>query len=69
MDQDKKKTLCWDCIHAVPKFFNGEYIRGCEWSIDLEPVPGWTATKKPIKYCGKTSVSYHVVKCPKFVRG
>lgn len=72
---NEQKSLCWSCKHAVPKLVDGVYIKGCEWSIDGQPVPGWTAEKYKrnlerytIKYRG-LGYSYHVIKCPKFEKG
>jgi len=59
------QSLCWDCIHCVPKIYKNEYIRGCEWSIDKEPVKGWTAIPTDRIFFK----SFHVVHCPKFERG
>lgn len=36
--ENKKDQLCWECKNACG---------GCEWSANLEPVPGWTAEKVP----------------------
>lgn len=54
-------TLCWSCYNACPMRINDRYISGCEWSIHLRPVEGWTADK--------TDVSYFVKECPKFIPG
>ena len=56
-------TLCWDCAKAV---------KGCSWSRDFEPVPGWKAV--PTKIYGKARSddnrridSFAVYECPEFV--
>lgn len=59
---------CWYCKHEVPaRDKDGKYVRGCEWSINRRPVPGWTA-KKQLYY--KNSVrkmyTYRIDDCPKF---
>lgn len=48
-------SICWDCDHSVPCL---EERRGCRWSIEEKPVPGWEAIK--------TGTSYRVIRCPKF---
>lgn len=51
-------TICWACANAVP---DGK--RGCPWSKDLEPVPGWVAKKKT----GREFDTWKVIECPLFV--
>lgn len=63
--QSKNQTLCWTCKNAVPMLFGSDYVQGCEWSIDLKPVPGWKAKKT---VCDDR-ISYRVKTCPKFIRG
>lgn len=36
-------TLCWSCKNAVPKIVDGKLVRGCSWSVHLQPVKGWFA--------------------------
>lgn len=59
---NENDTLCWCCANSVPteddKF-------GCEYSLYNRPVPGWEATDRIID----GHVSYHVLRCPSFVRG
>ena len=52
--------LCWSCQNAVPT----EDGRGCEWSREFQPVPGWTA--EMTTKCGY-GVTWCVTECPKFV--
>lgn len=62
-------TICWECANAVPDRNIG---RGCSWSMDFEPVEGWTAERTKIKNRGKVaeeSNSYQVIACPEFVEG
>lgn len=56
---NKKRTLCWMCINAVP---DGKH--GCNWSEFLLPVAGWVVEKSK----GLQS-SYVVIECPEFERG
>ena len=54
-------TLCFTCRRAC----NGS----CSWAKSFKPVKGWVA--KPTKlrlYNTKKADSYHVEKCPKYVR-
>ena len=59
--------LLGDDRNAVP---NSELGAGCEWSRYFKPVPGWDAKRKDVSM-GKNrkTLSYFVVKCPKFERG
>lgn len=56
-------SLCWKCKNAV---------KGCCWSKNFIPVPGWLAIPTKIKQYAvglngyKTIDSFRVVKCPKF---
>lgn len=52
--------LCWGCENAVP---TEDGRRGCEWSRDLRPVPGWTAKMVPNKLGGTWSIT----ECPKYI--
>ena len=52
-------TLCLECQNAVPS-----RTRGCEWSREFKPVPGWTA--EPTIKDGGAYNSFHVHKCPKY---
>jgi len=61
-------TLCWGCQNSVP---SADGVRGCEWSCERKPVPGWVAEEVIIKNRekrGKVSLteSYHVISCPRF---
>lgn len=59
------KSLCENCANAVPSF---DGSRGCSWSLDYVPVPGWEAERleyKPIP--SKTVETYCITKCPEFV--
>lgn len=58
------RTLCELCLNAVP---NGR-DHGCEWSITLQPVPGWDALYSPIKISGQFVDSYKVLSCPRYQR-
>ena len=63
----KEHSICWQCRNAVP---NAEKGKGCEWSIKLEPVPNWKATKTVCKCYGHADAkSYCVHECPKFQEG
>ena len=65
----KVHTLCWSCIHSVPRLVDGVYVHGCEWSLRFEPVEGWDAEPHSTKLSKeKTITSYHVKKCPKYVK-
>lgn len=69
--RDKKLTLCWYCANAVPSR-DGE--RGCPWSVEGNPVEGWSATGKTIK-CKRSGCkdkmmqTFFVRKCPLYVEG
>lgn len=53
--------LCWSCQNAVP---TEDGRRGCEWSLDFRPVPGWTAERVGKSVIGKT---WSVKACPKYI--
>lgn len=55
-----KFTLCFECQNSVPS-----RTRGCEWSRNFQPVPGWNA-EPTFKDNGKIP-SYHVITCPKYI--
>lgn len=60
------ETLCWCCKNAIP---DGG-LKGCEWSVYRQPVPGWEADKTVLSdQGGYKTWSYIVKRCPKFVRG
>lgn len=64
--EKQKEQLCWSCKNACG---------GCEWSANLEPVPGWTAEKVPrweyvnTRENKRLGFSYKITACPKFERG
>lgn len=58
---NREDALCWGCAHAVPNPGKG---RGCEWSKEFLPVPGWVASVR-----ASFPDSYLVKSCPKFERG
>lgn len=62
--EKQKDQLCWSCKNACG---------GCEWSANLEPVPGWTAEKVPrdtgTRENKRKGFSYKITECPKFERG
>lgn len=68
--RDKSLTLCWYCANAVPSR-DGE--RGCPWSVQGNPVPGWKADRKIIKCKNKKTVkmteTFFVRKCPMYSEG
>lgn len=57
-------SLCWCCANATPS-----ETAGCNWSRDLEPVPGWEAKKHRVNNGSKGVTSYRVIRCPEFRRG
>lgn len=57
----RRETLCWQCENAVPNHKG----RGCEWSRNFQPVPGWTV-KEP--QAEDECEGYFVTVCPKFRR-
>lgn len=68
-------TICWNCANAVP---NSEGTTGCEWSLNLQPVPGWEAIEKIIptsyrdaygKLHHRKLKSYRVLQCHRFKEG
>lgn len=70
MPGKKIDTICWYCENAVPQIKDGEYIRGCSWSIGFVPVPGWEASTFRRACKGKVEKeTYCVEKCPKYVKG
>lgn len=58
------QSLCWYCINSVP---SKDGKRGCSWSRELKPVPGWEAEE--MEHCKAYSqiTAYKVKKCPEFV--
>ncbi len=67
-EEAKIPTLCWKCRNAVPKMVGGKTVRGCNWSIHLQPVKGWV-TEKDVKRSGrnKPMKTYCVLDCPEYV--
>jgi hypothetical protein len=63
----KRESLCWTCANSVP---NHEEGRGCSWSINFQPVDGWTATPTKLRAArnGPPVDSFCVMACPKFMR-
>lgn len=59
LDNAPSKQLCWWCAHAVP---DGVY--GCSWSMNLEPVEGWTATPST----NNGAETWSVKDCPEFLQ-
>lgn len=64
-------TLCWHCQNSVP---SADGSKGCEWSLYLQPVPGWDAIPRTIRNRvkkGESSItkSFHVISCPRFKEG
>ena len=57
----QSQQICWSCQNAVP---SEDGKRGCEWSRDLRPVPGWEAE---IKVKGTMGVMWHITSCPKYI--
>lgn len=54
-------SICWDCKRALPN-------NGCCWADKFKPVDGWDATPT-VKLGGNGYInSFHVYKCPLFVR-
>ena len=53
-------TICWNCANAC-----GD----CSWSDHWrhEPVPGWKATRVPLKMNGGYETTYIVQECPEFL--
>lgn len=53
-------TLCWTCENACG---------GCSWSDHWkhEPVPGWKATRVPIKVNDGYETTYVVQECPEYI--
>lgn len=58
MAKEYYSTLCEMCENAVPS-----KTRGCEWSRDLEPVPGWDA----MPTINNGIRSFKVIACPKHI--
>ena len=58
-------TLCLYCENAVPNPRTG---KGCPWSIDFEPVPGWDAIPVVVAAHNKKADcnSFCVISCPRF---
>lgn len=60
---EAKQQLCWRCKNACG---------GCNWSANLQPVPGWDATPHRRIYrdakLGKRVIdSYVIHSCPQFI--
>jgi len=64
------KTICWECANAVP---DRAGARGCSWSRRFEPVKGWKAIRKELRFNdgrgASANESYIVLECPQFERG
>lgn len=58
MTKEYDSTLCEVCENAVPS-----KTRGCEWSRNFEPVPGWEATQT----VNNGIPSFKVIACPKHI--
>lgn len=58
---EKKDTLCWTCMNAVPDI-NGA---GCRWSRRGKPIDGWTADYIE-KSCAEGS--YMIKECPEYIK-
>lgn len=76
--EPQSRTLCWECENAVPKTEGarrgGRVLRGCEWSVYGQRVPGWIAKEYQMKMGTKGGVeqfvtSFEVLGCPKFKEG
>ena len=68
--EPKQNTLCWHCQNSVPAKDpeTGEYIRGCNWSLNKSPVEGWRATRNDLKLQNnRTLESYIVHECPMYL--
>lgn len=68
-------SICWNCKNSVP---NSEGTTGCEWSLELTPVPGWEAIEGTISTSYRDSTgklhykkmpTYRVIQCPRFKEG
>ena len=60
-------TLCWECANAAP-LVDGS--RGCSWSEDFAPVPGWVAEPRVIgRHLERGRDSYFVHECPLYIKG
>lgn len=59
--EQRSQQLCWTCQNAVSSETTG---RGCEWSRDLRPVPGWTAEMTHKAVMGLT---WSITECPKYI--
>lgn len=75
--KNKAGTLCWTCVNAVPrrervgKRGYGEYITGCNWSINLKPVEGWKAEPTMLRNACTNEhnvPSFNVIECPMYVK-
>ena len=58
-------NICFDCENAVPD----NKGRGCPWSKNFEPVPGWEAKRVYIVNATYITDSYEITKCPMFKEG
>lgn len=55
-----KDSICWDC-----KWSTGLY-GVCSWALRYEPVKGWNAIRRDLRYGRRKEVSYRVFDCPLF---
>lgn len=55
----EEETLCWICQNAVPNRAG----RGCNWSKQLKPVPGWRTRELG----AEAADGYFVEECPLFL--
>lgn len=60
MSVTNPQQLCWSCRNAVP---TEDGRRGCSWSREFRPVPGWTA-----ELAAKTGfgLTWCIIGCPEF---
>ena len=55
-----KDSVCWDCKWATG-------LKGvCGWALRYEPVKGWKAVRRDLRYGKRKEESYRVFSCPLF---
>lgn len=59
--EQRSQQLCWNCQNAVP---TEDGRRGCEWSRDLRPVPGWTVE---LVHKAVMGLTWSITECPKYI--
>lgn len=55
----KSNLMCGECVRP---------IYDCPWMSKGKPVKGWTAEKSVVHAAGKSMKTYHIIRCPLFIK-